>query len=87
LWAVDSCRNGNFDAVLMDIHMPELNGIEATELIRMFDSEIPVIALTAYNDEMNRTRCAKAGMNGLIEKPVSLHMLKDVISNFVAREN
>lgn len=84
LRATEACRTGDFDAILMDINMPELDGIEATRYIRMFNDEIPIIALTAYTDDMNRNKCAKAGMNALLEKPVSLNSVRDIINEFVA---
>ncbi len=84
LLAVEACRTGDFDAVLMDINMPELNGIEATEYIRTFNEEIPVIALTAFGDDANRINCAIAGMNAIIEKPVSLNSVQDAVNELVA---
>ena len=84
LWAIEACKKGNFNAILMDINMPELNGIEATAYIRTFNNDIPVIALTAYSDDYNRTKCAKAGMNALLEKPISLNSVREVIDGLVA---
>jgi CheY-like chemotaxis protein len=84
LWAIEACRTGDFNAILMDINMPELNGIEATNYIRSFNSEIPIIALTANRDDQNRIKCAKAGMNALIEKPVSLNSIQDIITGLVS---
>jgi len=84
LWAMQACKAGDFDAIFMDINMPEHNGIDATNNIRIFNSEIPIIALTANGDDNCRIKCAKAGMNALIEKPVSLNSVRDVISELVS---
>jgi CheY-like chemotaxis protein len=84
LWALQACKTGDFDAIFMDINMPELNGIETAKYIRMFNTEIPIIALTALGDDNNRDKCAKAGMNALIEKPVSLNSISEIIAELVA---
>lgn len=84
LMAIDRCRANNYDAILMDISMPELDGIEATRYIRLFNNIIPIIALTAFGDNANRNKCTDAGMNALIEKPVSLNSISEAIIEFVA---
>jgi len=85
LLATEACRTGDFDAILMDINMPELNGIDASEYIRTFNEEIPIIALTAFGDDANKINCAEAGMNALIEKPVSLNSILEVVTELVAQ--
>ncbi len=86
LLAVEACRTGNFDAVLMDVNMPELNGIVATEYIRTFNEEIPIIAFTGFGDDTNRISCSEAGMNALIEKPASLNSVVDAVTGLVAHK-
>jgi CheY-like chemotaxis protein len=86
LLAADACRTGDFDAILMDINMPELNGIGATEYIRTFNEQIPIIALTAFGDDTSRINCAEAGMNALIEKPVSINSVQEVVSELVVHK-
>ena len=75
-----------FDAVLMDIQMPELDGIEATELIRkrMDAKALPIIAMTAHATEHERRRCLAAGMNDHISKPVELEVLYETLSKWVS---
>jgi len=85
LLALEECRKGSFDAILMDIEMPELDGIEATKSIRLFNKEIPIIAITAYVTEQNKNRCSDAGMNSFLAKPVTQFLIEDVISGFVGR--
>lgn len=63
-------EKGPFDFVLMDVHMPELDGVEATREIRTFDKEIPIIALTAGVTPVERERCLAAGMQAVVAKPV-----------------
>lgn len=83
LLALEACREEDFDAILMDIEMPELDGIEATRGIREFNSKIPIIAITAYVNEQNRIKCSDVGMNAFLGKPVSQDTVRDVITEFV----
>jgi PAS domain S-box-containing protein len=66
-------ENNTFDAVLMDMHMPEMDGFEATKLIRSQArfAELPVIALTAGVAKEERERCMASGMNDFIPKPIN----------------
>lgn len=83
LLATEACRSDDFDAILMDIDMPVLDGIEATRYIRVFNKEIPVVAITAYADDQMRTECAEAGMNAFLAKPCSREDIKAVITECV----
>lgn len=67
--AIKQVQDNNFDIVLMDIHMPGISGIEATQKIREFNDTIPVIALTAVTIEENLEDFYKAGFNEFIPKP------------------
>ncbi|BBO79074.1 hypothetical protein DSCW_64910 [Desulfosarcina widdelii] len=71
--AVEAVRGHTFDAVLMDIQMPRMNGYEATRLIRsMPEGEtIPVVAMTAHAMKGDEEKCLEAGMDGYISKPVN----------------
>jgi PAS domain S-box-containing protein len=70
--AVALLQQRGFDAVLMDIHMPVMDGFEATKLIRSQQrfATLPVIALTAGVTKEERERCMASGMNGFIAKPI-----------------
>jgi len=83
LLATEACRTGNFDAILMDIDMPVLDGIEATRYIRAFNKVIPIVAITAYADDLMRTECAEAGMNAFLAKPCSRDEIREVINEWV----
>lgn len=73
--AIDACRRDTFDIVLMDLHMPVLDGIGATIAIRALHdpglSTVPIVALTADALALTRERCLVAGMNDFLTKPVS----------------
>jgi PAS domain S-box-containing protein len=71
--AVESVQNGKYDLVLMDIQMPEMDGLSATEVIRNFNDykrNIPIIALTAHALMGDREKCIKIGMDDYISKPI-----------------
>ena len=65
----------HFDAILMDVHMPEMDGIEATRAIRNLPNRrgahVPIIAVTASAMKEDREACISAGMDGFITKPIS----------------
>ena len=63
-------KQGEFDLVLMDIQMPELDGIEATRRIRAFLPDIPIIAMTAHTMKGDAEKCLEAGMQDHIAKPI-----------------
>jgi len=79
LLATEACRNEDFNAILMDIDMPVLDGIEATRYIRAFNRQVPIIAITAYADDQMRTECAEAGMNAFLAKPCSKEDIREII--------
>jgi len=72
------------DLVFMDIRMPNMNGIDATQLIRKNNQTLPIIALTAYAFANDRDMAMKAGCNAYLSKPVKLEQLADVISSYLS---
>jgi CheY-like chemotaxis protein len=80
LLAAEACRAEDFNVILMDIDMPVLDGIEATRYIRAFNKQIPIVAITAYADDLMRTECAEAGMNAFLAKPCSREEIREVIT-------
>ena len=83
-------RPGEFDAILMDIMMPVMNGYEAAKMIRSLDREdakvIPIIAMTANAFTEDRLRAKEAGMDEHIAKPVDGKLLVKVINELVKRD-
>lgn len=72
--------------VLMDIHMPDMNGFETTDAIRQSKTsyaEVPIIAVTANVLETERQSCLKHGMNDFLPKPFSLRLLSQTLENFL----
>jgi signal transduction histidine kinase/CheY-like chemotaxis protein len=67
--AIEMVKENNFDVILMDIHMPGISGIEATQKIREFDKDLPILALTAVTIDENLDDFYKAGFNEIIPKP------------------
>jgi CheY-like chemotaxis protein len=71
--AVEAARTGRFDLILMDIKMPRMDGVSATTEIRKLSGkagQVPIIALTANADPEDAAGYLKAGMNGVVEKPM-----------------
>ena len=66
---VELAKNKNYDLILMDIHLPGISGTTATENIRTFDKETPIVALTAISLDENREMLLSFGMNEVITKP------------------
>lgn len=67
--AINLIKENDFDLILMDIHMPGISGIEATQEIRKFDQALPIIALTAVTIDENLDEFYQAGFNEIIPKP------------------
>ncbi len=80
--AVQECLSKRFDVVLMDMQMPEMDGLEATRQIRSSNGmscEAPIIALTANVFESDKQTCLQAGMTGFVSKPISRQKLQQAI--------
>ena len=77
----------SFDAILMDIQMPEMDGYEATRQIRLLPrgQTIPIIAITANAMAADRDECLAAGMNDYVAKPFDIHEVGAVVSRWVGR--
>lgn len=84
--AIEKLEAGQYDIVLMDLQMPEMNGFEATEHIRnILKSDIPIIALTADVTTVDLAKCKTVGMNDYIAKPVDERLLYSKIVNLVKK--
>lgn len=86
--ALEEFKNNKYDLILMDIMLPEMNGMEITEEIRKFEKEnnvqnpVPIIALTANTYDNDREKCIGVGMNEYLAKPFSAQQLIDMIYKF-----
>jgi CheY-like chemotaxis protein len=80
-----------YDLVLMDVQMPQMDGFEATGIIRNPESgvhnhDVPVIAMTAHAMKGDRERCLEAGMNDYISKPVTALALNEILEKYLPSE-
>jgi CheY-like chemotaxis protein len=80
---LNSAREKQFDLILMDVQMPEMDGLEATRQIRMQLTHQPVIiAMTANAIQGDREQCLDAGMDDYISKPVVLQVLVNALEKW-----
>jgi two-component system sensor histidine kinase/response regulator len=88
--AVEACSERSFDVVLMDVQMPEMDGLTATRLIREKERiarmRTPIIAMTAHAMAGDRERCLEAGMDGYIAKPINRDKLFQSIQAVVGNK-
>jgi PAS domain S-box-containing protein len=87
--ALAAMEKGDFDLVFMDVQMPEMDGLEATAVIRgkekISGKHQPVIALTAHAMKGDREKCIAAGMDGYLTKPIRPQELDDVLEDYIGR--
>ncbi len=86
--ALNALKSGHFDLVLMDVQMPEMDGFEATHIIRKYspvviNPNIPIIAMTAHTAQEDRNRCTKAGMNDYLSKPLDPELLLEMLKKWL----
>lgn len=83
--ALAMASHARFDVILMDLHMPIMDGLEATRRIRALPdgNRVPIIAMTAAVMEEDRERCRQAGMNDFVPKPVDPDELIRVLGNYL----
>ena len=91
--AVDCFLEKYFDVILMDLEMPVMSGIEAARQIRAKEKAssintpayTPIIAMTAHDEETERTACLVVGMDGFITKPIDIKTIDKTIREIIAR--
>ena len=85
--AVEAARTGDFDVALLDVHLPEMDGFEATAAIRVFEKgtgrHLPIAAVTARALKGDREACLAAGMDGYLPKPIRVAQLREVIDRLI----
>jgi two-component system, sensor histidine kinase and response regulator len=82
LEAIETLERGDFDVVLLDCQMPELDGYETTRRLRAQGVKLPIIALTANAYREDRERCLESGMDDFLSKPFSLAQLAQVLERW-----
>ena len=81
--ALEKARNNSYDLIFMDMRMPVMDGLEATFLIRQFDENIPIIALTANAFDSDKEAAFAVGCNHFMTKPLKKKELMKLLSDFV----
>jgi CheY-like chemotaxis protein len=89
--ALEALEQGSWDLVLMDMQMPEVDGLQATRAIRdagsrVRDHRVPIIAMTANAMQGDREACLAAGMNDYLSKPISLGALATALKTWLPGE-
>ncbi|MCA5005792.1 response regulator [Sphingobacterium bovistauri] len=87
--AVDMSRTYKFDLIIMDVQMPNMDGLEATRQIRQLDGyeNIPIIGITASNTLMEKERCRNAGMSYFLAKPIRMKDLQVALNSFLTEKS
>lgn len=90
LEAFEAFKIDKFDCILMDLHMPIMDGLETTRNIRLYEKEnklngIPIIAVTASHPAEDKERCFEAGMSDFIQKPITEEILIKVIEYWIKK--
>jgi len=84
--ALAAAATGTHDAILMDVHMPDMDGWTATQMLRQIEHgrrRTPIIAITADASEAHRQRCLQAGMDDFLTKPLCVHDLHTTLSRWL----
>lgn len=86
--ALQYCRKNPCDLILMDVQMPNMDGLEATRRIRKLPgfSQTPILAITANTFIEDRSRCLEAGMNDFVAKPFKRDFLLNTVAQWVHRK-
>ncbi|WP_294965220.1 response regulator [Sulfurimonas sp.] len=83
LEAVQMCKDNSYDIVMMDIMMPNMDGIEATKIIRETNSEVMIIAVSAVDDSERKNEILNIGAEDYIPKPVNANIFSSRIKNYI----
>lgn len=85
--ALEALERQSFDIALIDMVMPDMDGLELTRQLRLSSvhAHMPILALTANTNPMDRQRCLDAGMNGVLHKPMDSHMVHRTITHWLSQ--
>jgi CheY-like chemotaxis protein len=83
LVALDEAARYSFDVILMDVQMPEMDGLEATRILRERGVRTPIIAMTAHAMQGDRDKCLKAAMSAYVSKPIQPEEVFEAIEDAV----
>lgn len=88
--AVEAWENGDFSIIFMDVQMPNMDGLEATRIIREKEKarggHVAIIAMTAHTMPEDKAECLESGMDNYISKPIDFDELLSLIDNYVKPE-
>jgi CheY-like chemotaxis protein len=86
--ALDAAARRHYDLILMDLQMPDINGLEAASRIRQMDGykDVPILALTASCSDQVREECRAIGMQAFLSKPIDANELWSTVSRYLGRE-
>ncbi len=79
--ALEKFSQKNYDILITDINLPEIDGYELISKIRKIDSDIPIVIISGYIDDFQKENILKKGANAYIEKPFTLSKLQETIDN------
>lgn len=85
LSAINKFKQIKYDLILMDIYMPDMDGIETTQQIRKMENgrHTPIIALTAFTQRDQKIKCIEAGMDDYLIKPIHTKALIEHLNNYI----
>jgi len=87
LKAIELCASGaHFDLVLMDMQMPEVDGLEATRRIKLIRPELPIVATTANTYDETASTCMEAGCDAFLTKPLQFRKLFEMMQSIFDRQ-
>jgi len=81
--ALNKYKSGNFDLVITDISMPNMDGIELTKEIKKINKEQKLIILSAYNDKTYKSKLAQYGVDAILFKPIDMSILEKVLLEII----
>lgn len=85
--AIEACiSDTHFDLVLMDLQMPEVDGLEATRRIKQVRPELPIVATTANTYDENAIACKEAGCDGFLTKPLQFRKMFELMQSLFDRQ-